>query len=329
MKMRTLVTGGAGYVGSVVVEELLASGAEEVIVLDDLSAGHAAAVVAPARLVQGDVADADLVRRVCGDARIDAVIHIAASSIVSQSVVDPARYYHNNLTKSLALLDALVGAGVRRFVLSSTAAVYGEPAGSPITEAFALQPTNPYGDTKLALERALRWYEQAYGLRYACLRYFNAAGASAANGECHSPETHLIPIVLDVAAGKRPAVSIFGDTYPTPDGTCIRDYVHVCDLADAHVLALRAMGQGAGRAYNLGSGGGYSVRQVIATAEAVTGKRIPAEVAPLRAGDPAVLVASSDAIRDELGWRPKRQSLETIIGDAWKWRQAHPQGYPR
>lgn len=327
MATRTLVTGGAGYVGSVVVEELVASGAEEVVVLDDLSAGHASAVVASARLVRGDIADVDLVGRICRQSRIDAVVHMAASSLVGQSVVDPARYYRNNVTKSLALLDALVGAGVHKFVFSSTAAVYGEPSGYPITEAFALEPTNPYGETKLALERALRWYDRAYGVRYACLRYFNAAGASESNGECHDPETHLIPLVLDVAAGKRPAVAIFGDGYPTADGTCIRDYVHVSDLARAHVLALRSIGERPSRAYNLGSGGGYSVRQVIATAELVTGKRIPAQVAPPRAGDPAVLVASSDAIRADLGWQPTRQDLETIIGDAWKWRAGHPDGY--
>jgi UDP-glucose 4-epimerase len=325
--MRVLVTGGAGYVGSVVVEELVAAGAETVVVLDDLSSGHAAAVSKPARLVRGDIADGDLVGRTCRDDRIDVVVHMAASSLVGQSMSDPSRYYRNNMTKGLALLDALVAGGVRRFVFSSTAAVYGEPAASPITEEFALVPTNTYGETKLAFERALRWYEQAYGIRHACLRYFNACGATAANGEQHDPETHLIPIVLQVAAGKRPVVPVFGDTYPTPDGTCVRDYVHVSDLARAHVLAIEGLERNPGRAYNLGGGGGYSVRQVIDAAAEVTGKRVPSDIAPRRAGDPAVLVASSDRIRGDLSWKPEKQDLRVILADAWAWMRAHPDGY--
>jgi UDP-glucose 4-epimerase len=325
--MRVLVTGGAGYVGSVVVEELLAAGADTVVVLDDLSSGHATAVSAPARLVRGDIADSDLVVRTCRDDRIDVVVHMAASSLVGQSMSDPSRYYRNNMTKGLALLDALVMAGVRRFVFSSTAAVYGEPAASPITEDFTLVPTNTYGETKLAFERALRWYEHAYGIRHACLRYFNACGATAANGEQHDPETHLIPIVLQVAAGKRPVVPVFGDTYPTPDGTCVRDYVHVSDLARAHVLAIEGLERNPSRAYNLGGGGGYSVRQVIDAAAEVTGKRVPSDIAPRRAGDPAVLVASSDRIRGDLSWKPEKQDLRVILADAWTWMQAHPDGY--
>jgi UDP-glucose 4-epimerase len=325
--MRVLVTGGAGYVGSVVVEELAAAGADEIAVLDDLSAGHAPAVSPPARLIVGDIADTELVARSCRDAGIDVVVHMAASSLVGQSVADPAKYYRNNVTKSLSLLDAILAAGVRRFVLSSTAAVYGEPAGSPITEEFALSPTNPYGETKLALERALDWYGRAYDLRHACLRYFNAAGATAKNGEQHDPETHLIPLVLQVAQGKRPHVSVFGDDYPTPDGTCVRDYVHVSDLARAHVVAIRGMDRHPSRAYNLGSGGGYSVKQVIAMAADVTRRPIPTEISARRPGDPAVLIASSERIRRELSWQPRRQDLRVILEDAWRWLTSHPDGY--
>jgi UDP-glucose 4-epimerase len=325
--MHALVTGGAGYVGSVVVEELLAQGAQRVVVLDDLSAGHPAAVVAPAKLVVGGIDDVELVARTCRDERVDVVVHMAASSLVGQSVADPARYYRNNVTKSLELLDAVRSNGVTKFVLSSTAAVYGEPQGTPITEDFVTAPTNPYGETKLALERALGWYGRAYGLRHASLRYFNAAGATERNGERHDPETHLIPIVLDVALGRRPHVPVFGDTYPTEDGTCVRDYVHVSDLARAHVLAIRGMDRHPARAYNLGSGGGYSVKQVIATAAKVTGRPIRTEMADRRPGDPAVLVASSARIGEELGWRPAKQDLATIVGDAWTWLQAHPDGY--
>jgi UDP-glucose 4-epimerase len=328
MNKRILVTGGAGYVGSAVVEELVTGGAHDVVVLDDLSAGHSAAIAPPATLVEGDIGDRDLVLRVCRDRRIDAVVHMAASSLVGQSVVDPSKYYRNNVTKGLALLDALVESGVKDFVFSSTAAVYGEPEATPISETFALAPTNPYGETKRVFEDALRWYGAAYGLRYTSLRYFNAAGATPYSGECHDPETHLIPIVLDVARGKRKHVSIFGDTYPTPDGTCIRDYVHVADLAKAHVLALNSPGGRPSGAYNLGSGGGYSVREVVAAAERVTGKAISAQVGPARAGDPAVLVASSNRIRGELGWEPSRQKLDVILADAWAWLGRHPDGYP-
>jgi UDP-glucose 4-epimerase len=310
-----------------VVEELAAAGADEVVVLDDLSAGHASAVIPPARLIVGDIADTELVTRSCRDARVDVVVHMAASSLVGQSVVEPARYYRNNVTKSLALLDAILAAGVRRFVLSSTAAVYGEPAASPITEDFASSPTNPYGETKLALERALLWYERAYGLRHASLRYFNAAGATTRNGEQHEPETHLIPLVLQVAEGRLPHVSVFGDDYPTADGTCIRDYVHVSDLARAHVLAIRGMERHSSRVYNLGSGGGYSVKQVIATAAQITGKDLPIVIVARRAGDPAVLVASSERIRRELSWEPLRQDLGVILDDAWTWLRSHPHRY--
>lgn len=326
--MRALVTGGAGYVGSVVVEELLAAGAERVVVLDDLSKGHAAAVVAPAELVRGDIADRALVGRLCRDHDIDVVVHMAARSLVGESVQKPALYYDTNVVKSLAMLDELVAAGVRRLVFSSTAAVYGEPAGTPITEDFAQAPTNPYGETKLAFERALGWYADAYGLRYASLRYFNAAGATGHNGEQHEPETHLIPNVLEVARGRSEAVQIFGDDYPTPDGTCVRDYIHVSDLARAHAMAIPALDRLGSRIYNLGCGGGFSVAEVVAAARAVTGHPIPTRAAPRRAGDPAVLVASSERIRAELDWKPRKQDLPTILTDAWTWLQAHPNGYP-
>jgi UDP-glucose 4-epimerase len=325
--MRVLVTGGAGYVGSVVVEELVQTGAETVVVLDDLSTGHAPAVVAPARLVRGDIADARLVASLCGEARIDVVVHMAASAVIGRSMVDPAGYYRNNVTKGIALLDALVGAGVRRFVFSSTAAVYGEPIASPIVEDSPLVPMNPYGDTKLAFERVLKWYQQAYGVAFACLRYFNAAGATERNGDMHDPETRLVPNVLQAATGAGPAVSLFGDDYPTPDGTCVRDYVHVSDLARAHVLAIAHLERRPAGAYNLGGGGGYSVREVIDVASKVTGRPIPYKVVGRRAGDPAKLVASSELARCELSWEPKKQDLATIIGDAWAWLTAHPNGY--
>jgi UDP-glucose 4-epimerase len=319
VRVRVLVTGGAGYIGSVVVEELVAAGANRVVVLDDLSKGHADAVVPGARLVVGDVGDSAAVTALCREERLDATIHMAAASLVGESVLKPERYYRENVVKGLGLLDGLLAAGVRRFVFSSTAAVYGEPATTPITEEFATWPTNTYGETKLALERALRWYEGAHGLRFACLRYFNAAGASQRNGERHEPETHLIPNVLAAARGER-EVTVFGEDYPTPDGTCVRDYIHVEDLARAHVQALQSLERGSG-AYNLGCGGGFSVRQVIEVAREVTGAPIPFLRGPRRAGDPAVLVASSEKARHELGWTPRKQDLRTIVADAWDWLQ--------
>jgi len=322
-----LVTGGAGFIGSVVVEELLATGCDRVIVLDDLSTGHAESVVAPALLLRGDIADTALVARILREERIEAVIHLAASSSVAESMANPAKYYVNNVVKSLALLDNVVKTGVRRFVFSSTAAVYGEPPISPITEASPISPTNPYGETKRVFEQALAWYQRTHGLDYVSLRYFNAAGATLRNGEQHAPETHLIPLVLAVAKGEFPSVQIFGDDYPTPDGTCVRDYVHVSDLAKAHVLALRALDGLAANALNLGCGGGSSVAQVIDIARRVTGKSIVVERAPRRPGDPPVLVASSDKARRLLSWEPRRQELALIIEDAWKWSLAHPDGY--
>ncbi|MEJ7733322.1 MAG: UDP-glucose 4-epimerase GalE [Polyangiaceae bacterium] len=327
-RMRVLVTGGAGYIGSVVVEELLAAGAEKVVVLDDLSKGHRAAVTPPAVLVQGDIADGAAVRHLCTEHAIDVAVHLAAVSLVGESVQAPARYYEINLVKGLAFLDALLAAGVRRLVFSSTAAVYGEPAESPITEDFPTVPTNPYGDTKLAFERVLAWYGRAYQLRYASLRYFNAAGATTRNGEHHDPETHLIPLVLRAARQGNQPVLLFGDDYETPDGTCLRDYIHVSDLATAHVAAIAATREYPQRVYNLGCGGnGYSVLDVVAAARRVTGREIPVQRAPRRAGDPAVLVASSERIRRELSWAPSRQEMEVIVEDAWRWMLAHPDGY--
>jgi UDP-glucose 4-epimerase len=324
--MRVLVTGGAGYIGSVVTEELVRDG-HEAVVYDSLYKGHRAAVVPEAKLVQADLMDGETLRRTLTDNGIEAVIHMAADSLVGESVQNPAKYYRNNVLAGLSLLDAMLEAGVRRIVFSSTAATYGEPEKQPIEETDPTNPTNPYGESKLAFERALKWYDAAYGLRYASLRYFNAAGATAHCGESHNPETHIIPIILQAAAGAREAVEVYGDDYPTRDGTCVRDYIHVLDLARAHILSLGALSEGS-RIYNLGCGGdGYSVREVIETARAVTGREIKVRVGPRRPGDPAVLIASSEKIKRELGWQPDRQDLELIIQSAWDWMQSHPDGY--
>jgi UDP-glucose 4-epimerase len=324
--VRVLVTGGAGYIGSVVVEELLRDG-HAVVVYDSLYKGHQGAVGPEAAFVRGDLLDEETLRGALREHVVEAVVHMAADSLVGESVANPAKYYRNNVVAGLALLDAMRDCGVGRLVFSSTAAVYGEPTKQPIEETDPTAPTNTYGDTKLAFERALGWYEGAYGLRYASLRYFNAAGATARNGEVHSPETHLIPLVLQAAAGRLPEVTVFGDDYPTRDGTCVRDYIHVVDLARAHVLALGILDERSA-IYNLGCGGeGYTVREVIDTARAVTGRDIPVRLGPRRAGDPAVLIASSARIRAELSWRPTRQDLREIVASAWAWMQAHPAGY--
>jgi UDP-glucose 4-epimerase len=284
-------------------------------------------VVEGAKLVDADLVHAETLKRTLQERQIEAVIHMAASSLVGESVENPSKYYQNNVVAGLALLEAMLAADVKRIVFSSTAAVYGEPETQPIEESAPTTPTNPYGETKLAFEHALKWYDRAYGLRYASLRYFNAAGATEKCGEDHDPETHIIPITLQAAAGKRSHVEIFGEDYPTPDGTCIRDYIHVIDLARAHIQALEALSEGS-RIYNLGCGGaGYSVRDVIDTAQRVTGKEIPTRFGPRRAGDPAVLVASSDKIKSELGWQPQYQDLGVIIESAWRWMQSHPNGY--
>jgi UDP-glucose 4-epimerase len=324
--MRVLVTGGAGYIGSVVSEQLVSDG-HEVVIYDNLSKGHRGAVVEGARFVQGDLLEADQLRQTLNDNRIEAVIHMAASSLVGESVQEPSKYYHNNVVAGLVLLDAMRECGIKRIVFSSTAATYGEPEEQPIRETTSTNPTNTYGETKLAFEKAMHWYERAHGLRYASLRYFNAAGATERCGEDHDPETHLIPITLQAAAGKRAHVEIYGDDYPTADGTCIRDYIHVVDLARAHILALDGLSERSA-IYNLGCGGdGYSVRDVIETARRVTGKEIPVRMGPRRPGDPAVLIASSDKIKSELGWQPQFQDLGLIVESAWKWMLAHPDGY--
>lgn len=324
--MRVLVTGGAGYIGSVVTEQLVSDG-HDVVVYDNLSKGHGQAVVEGAEFVEGDLLDAGKINDTLSGNRIEAVIHMAASSLVGESVVEPAKYYHNNLVAGLVLLDAMHACGVKKIVFSSTAAVYGEPEKQPIVESDATNPTNTYGETKLAFEQAMHWYEVAYKLRYASLRYFNAAGATEKCGEDHDPETHVIPITLQAAAGKRTHVEIYGEDYPTSDGTCIRDYIHVIDLARAHILALDVLSERSA-IYNLGCGGdGYSVRDVIDTARRVTGKEIPVRVGPRRPGDPAVLIASSDRIKQELGWQPQFQDLGLIIESAWKWMRMHPEGY--
>jgi UDP-glucose 4-epimerase len=326
--VRVLVTGGAGYIGSVVVEELLSAGADRVVVLDDLSKGHEKAVVAPASLERGDIGDQALVERLCRAERLDSVIHMAASSVVPESLSDPARYYRDNVAKGLRLLEALRSAGVTRLVFSSTAAVYGDPPANPIDETMPTVPLNPYGETKHAFERTLGWYDRAYGSKFVALRYFNAAGATDRNGEEHVPESHLIPLVLDAARGARPSVHIYGEDYATPDGTCVRDYVHVSDLARAHVMAIDYLARSSqSEIFNLGSGGGYSVRQVIDTARAVTSRSIKVLVGARRVGDPAILVASAARIQGMLGWTPRRQNIATIVGDAWRWLERHPSGY--
>ena len=324
--MRVAVTGGAGYIGSVVTEVLQGDG-HDVLVLDDLSKGHLDAVEV-ATFLRIDLADRDGVARALGSFDTEAVVHMAASSLVGASVTDPAAYYRNNVVAGLSLLDAMRDSRVGRLVFSSTAAVYGDPARQPIDEHDATQPTNPYGETKLVFERCLRWYAGAYGLSSVSLRYFNAAGATAAHGERHDPETHLIPLVLNVATGALPYITVFGDDYPTADGTCVRDYVHVEDLARAHVLAMAPLQDpGVCRAYNLGCGGrGYSVREVIDTAVRVTGRRIPERTAPRRPGDPAVLIASSTRIERELHWRAEHPNLESIVRSAWDWMQERDDG---
>lgn len=323
--MRVMVTGGAGYIGSVVTRELLAAG-HEVWVLDNLCTGHRTSIPAGVPFVESDTRDTVRVRQALSEMKADAVVHMAAISQVGSSVTEPRQYFENNVQGSLSLFAAMLDIGVHRLVFSSTAAVYGEPDRLPIDESVATRPTSPYGDTKLAIETVLRRYDSAYGFRSACLRYFNAAGAVDSAGEDHRPETHLVPLVLDVAAGVRPEIAVFGQDYPTRDGTCVRDYIHVQDLARAHVLALSALDTQS-HTYNLGCGGGYTVSEVIDTARRITGAEIPVKYAPRRAGDPAVLVASSVRISEELGWKPQRASLDEIVGSAWAWRKAHPHGY--
>lgn len=323
--MKILVTGGAGYIGSVAVEELIAAG-ESVVVFDNLAQGHRAAVHPDAAFVEGELADRAAIDSVMREHRPDAVMHFASKTLVGESMQKPFFYLGDNVTTGLNLLQSVVEHGVKRFILSSTANLFDRPERMPIDESERIVPGSPYGESKFILERMLYWLDRIYGVRYACLRYFNAAGATEARGEDHDPEMHLIPLVLQVAMGKREKIFIFGGDYPTRDGTCVRDYIHVIDLAQAHILALRALDQGS-RVYNLGNGEGFTVKEVIDAARAITGHPIPAEVGPRRPGDPAVLVAGSDKIRRELGWTPRFPQVRDIIESAWRWHQAHPKGY--
>jgi len=323
--LKLLVTGGAGYVGSVVAAQLVEAG-HETVVLDDLSKGHEDAVPGGARLVRGSLLDETFVTQTLAEG-FDGVLHFAALSLVAESVEEPERYYRNNVGGTLNLLEAMGGAGVPRLVFSSTAAVYGEPERVPIPETDPARPTNPYGNSKLAVDRMIGDVARARGLAATSLRYFNVAGASGRFGEDHEPETHLIPIVLQAAAGTRESVKVFGTDYPTRDGTAVRDYIHIEDLGRAHLLALEASRPGEHRIYNLGNGSGFSVLQVIEAARGVTGREIRAEEAPRRAGDPPELVASSAAIRADLGWEPEKPGLEAMISDAWAWMLEHPRGY--
>lgn len=326
--MAILVTGGAGYIGSHTVAELLARG-EEVVIVDNLQQGHRDAVIG-GTLEVGDLRDADFMAQVFSKHSIDAVIHFAANSLVGVSMKEPGAYYHNNVYGTLCLLEAMRNAGVNKIVFSSTAATYGEPERTPILESDRTLPTNTYGETKLAMEKMMHWFDVAHGVKYVSLRYFNAAGSHASGriGEDHNPETHLIPLVLQVALGQREHISVFGDDYATPDGTCVRDYIHVSDLADAHLRALdRLLDGGESAVYNLGNGRGFSVREVIDVAREVTGHPIPAVIVDRREGDPAVLVASADRARTELGWVPQQPGLREIIASAWRWHSEHPRGY--
>ena len=324
--MKILVVGGAGYVGSTSVERFVEAG-HDVTVYDNLSSGHRASLPDGARLVVGDIGDVSRLAEVLEG--VDAVLHCAARSLVGESMADPGLYYRVNVAGGVSLLESMRSAGVTRLVYSSTAAVYGEPRRVPIAEADRTQPINPYGETKLAFEGAMRWFSAAHDFRAISLRYFNVAGATERNGEDHDPETHLVPLVLRVAAGEATHVQIFGQDYPTPDGTCIRDFIHVRDLASAHLLALDATGEAdpSLEVYNLGSAAGFSVREVVEAARRVTGRAIPARVVKRRTGDPPVLVASSRRARRELGWQPAHSTLEQMVSDAWAWREGHPNGY--
>jgi UDP-glucose 4-epimerase len=321
--MNVFVTGGAGYIGSVCTEELLNAG-HTVTVFDNLTEGHRSAVDVRAKFIEGCLRDSKLVKQSLLDAKADAILHFAASALVGESMTDPKKYFHNNLVNALKLADAAVECGIKKFVFSSTCATYGPPDKIPMTEDLPQRPINPYGEAKLMFEKVLTWYQKIYGLEFIAFRYFNAAGASEKYGEHHRVETHLIPNVLFVAQGRKPQCEIFGTDYPTPDGTCIRDYIHIRDLAQAHILGLAPGKTGF---YNLGNGGGYSVREVISMCEKVTGKIIPVVEKPRRPGDPPRLVAAADKAIRELGWQPKFPKLEDIVATAWAWHQKNPNGY--
>lgn len=325
--MAILVTGGAGYIGSVAVEDLRAKG-ERVVVIDNLVYGHRDAIDASVKFYEGEIGDEELIRKILSENEIDACMHFSAYAYVGESVEKPQKYYENNFVQTLNLLNILVENGVKKFIFSSTCATYGEPQYVPIDEKHPQNPVNPYGMTKFMVEKVLQDYDAAYDLKFVALRYFNACGASGACGEHHDPETHLIPLILFAAQGKRDSISIFGDDYPTPDGTAIRDYIHISDLSQAHLLALEHLRRGGDSEFvNLGNGTGFSVKEVVEAARKITGKEIKAEIAPRRAGDPSRLVADAKKAREVLGWNPQFPEIEKIIESAWTWHEAHPNGY--
>ncbi len=324
--MPILVTGGAGYIGSITVEALVAQG-REVVVFDNLSMGHREAVHPAATFIRGDLGDLAAVRELFRSHEIEGVFHFASRTLVGESNEHPFLYLGDNVRNALNLLETMVEFGAGRLILSSTANLFDDPETMPIAETERIVPGSPYGESKFFIERILHWLQVTKGLRYAALRYFNAAGATEERGEDHTPETHLIPLTLQVALGQREGLQIFGDDYDTPDGTCVRDYIHVQDLADAHLRAYRALDDRESLHFNLGNGAGFSVHEVIETARTITGHEIPAKVAPRRPGDPGTLIADSSAIREELGWEPKFADLERIVESAWRWHQAHPNGY--
>ena len=326
-----LVCGGAGYIGSHAVRQLIDRG-EEVIIVDNLETGHEDAIHPQAKFYKVDIRDEEALDKVFAENKIDEVIHFAANSLVGESMTNPLKYFNNNVHGTEILLKVMVAHDVKKIVFSSTAATYGEPKNIPILESDETNPTNAYGETKLCMEKMMKWADKAHGVKYISLRYFNVAGAheSGEIGEDHNPETHLIPLILQVPLGKREFISIFGDDYETHDGTCIRDYIHVTDLADAHILSVHKLREGSeSNIYNLGSGNGFTVKEMIETARKVTGHEIPANVCERRAGDPAKLVASSEKARRELGWVPKHENVEDMISSAWNWHQKHPNGFEK
>lgn len=325
--MKVLVTGGAGYIGSITSAELLKAG-HEVVVFDSLYQGHREAVPSGAAFVEGDLRDADAVARLFQARRgFDGILHFASFTLVGESMQQPLKYLRDNLVAGANLLEQAVQHGVGRFILSSTANLFDDPERVPIAADERIVPGSPYGESKYFLERTLHWFERIYGLKYACLRYFNAAGDTPDRGEDHDPELHLIPIVMQVALGQRPKLTIFGNDYPTKDGTCVRDYIHIVDLAQAHILALEGLDRLGSRKYNLGNGNGFTILELVETTKRITGREIPYEFGPRRAGDPAVLVASSEAIKRDLGWQPRYPTLDSIIASAWEWHSRHPHGY--
>ncbi len=327
--MKILVTGGAGYIGSITVERLIKAGAE-VIVFDNLYQGHKDAIHPNAVFAQGDLADKHAIEAVISAHKPDGIMHFASYTLVGESVEKPFMYLRDNILNGLNLMESAVKHGVKGFILSSTANLFDDPEHMPIAETERIVPGSPYGESKHILERNLHWMDRLYNMRYACLRYFNACGATETRGEDHDPETHLIPLVLEVALGQRDKIVIFGDDYDTPDGTCVRDYIHVVDLAEAHILAMKTLlNGGSSIKYNLGNGRGFSVKEVIETAREVTGHPIPAEIGVRRPGDPDILIASSEGINHDLGWKPQYPELRTIIEMAWNWHQAHPNGYEK